>query len=467
MRLYLDLVLLGFGSLLYWQLSRSGSFVMSRVRAPLQADPFLLLGSSVLLLAVALLFLRMLPYLLSLATRISRRGRGPILLIALARWARAPLAPNRAVLLITLAMSLIFFSSILVSSLRVSQAEAARYRSGADLRISARKPTAADTLQGVASLPGVLAVSPIVRTDALDGYIETVELLAIDPETFAQVAHYPQDTANPPLLELVQLLERDEASGALPAIISSSLLTSEDKVGGQVSYTIGREKLSFEIRAIVDEFPTLPENFVVTNWRSLGRQIDLDLWYFRFSELWLATDPTRHNVVAKDPELADRILADVQTELRSLESDAMAQGATGALQICTLVLGLLSVAGLLMIRYFAVHKRAYEFGLLRAMGLAPRQMLGLLVVEGVLVVGLGMLVGTVLGIGLTKITLPYLSRALAVSLGRFEIRQIVVHWPAVLRLYAILAACYLLATGCSLLTLVGTRNAGALRLSEE
>jgi hypothetical protein len=466
-KLYLDLVLMAFGSLLYWQLSRSGSFVMGRIGSAPLADPFLLLGSSVMLLAAVLLFLRVLPYLLSFAAWITRRGRGLILPIGLARWARTPLEPNRGVLLITLAVGLLLFSSIFMSSLRLNQAEEARHRSGADLRISARQPTTEETVQDVAGLPGVRVVSPVVRTDALDGHIETVELLALDPETFAQVVLYPQDTENPPIPELVQALQEDAAAGVLPAVVSRSLLTSDDTVGELVSFTIGNEVLTFEIRAIVDGFPTLSENFVVTDWHALGQQINLNLWYFRFSELWLATDPAHHNALAQDPELADRILADVHAELRSLESDAMARGAAGTFQVGSLVLGLLSTAGFLFIYYFAAQNRAYEFGVSRAMGLAPGQALSLLVAEGVLVIGLGMLAGTVVGFGLTWTTLPYLSRALAVSLGMAKVHHFVMDWPALLRLYAILAGCYLLAMGCSLLALVRAGNAGTRRLSEE
>lgn len=466
-RLYLDLVLLVFGGVLYWQLSRSGSFVMSRIRTTPLADPFLLLASSVLLVAVVLLFLRVLPYLLGLVAWIFKRGRTLILPVGLARWAGAPLQPSRLVLLVTLATSLLLFSSIFVSSLRTSQAEAARYRSGADLRISAKNPTAETTLSGVADLPGVLVASPVVQTDALHGYSKTVDLLAIDPQTFAQVAHYPQDTNHPPLLGLVQALQRETSTAALPAIVSRSLLTSNDTAGDLVSFTIGSEELSFEIRAIVDEFPTLSEDFIVTDWRALGQQIDLDLWYFRFSELWLATEPTQHHALAKDPDLADRILADVQAELLSLQSDAMARGIMGTFQVSSLVFGLFSVVGFLFIYHFAARNRAHEFGLLQAMGLARRQMLGLLVVKGVLSVGTGMLAGTVIGYGLVFLMLPYLSRAMAISLGRVEIDQIVVDWPAVLRLYAILVSAYLVAMGCSLLRLVRTWKAGALCPSEE
>jgi cell division protein FtsX len=466
-RLYLDLVLLGFGGLLYWQLARSGSFVMSRIGTTPLADPFLLLGSSVLLVAVVLLLLRILPHLIGLAAWFVKRGRGLILPLGLARWAQAPLEPNRALSMIALATSLILFSSIFVSSLRASQAEAARQRSGADLRISTREPTDDDAVQSVAGLPGVVAVSPIVRTDALDGFVETVQLLAIDPETFAQVAHYPQDAAGPPLPDLVQSLVPEAAAGALPAIVSRSLLTSEDTVGGLVSFTLGQQELIFEIRAILDQFPALSRNFIVTDWRALGKQVNLDLWYFRFSELWLATDPARHDALAKDPQLANRILADVQAELHSLESDALARGATGAFQLSGLILGLLSVIGFVLNHYFSARNRGPEIDHSQVMGLAPGQTLGLLAVEGLLVVGLGLLAGAAIGWGLTTTTLPYLSRALAASMGRVEIRRLVVDWPALLRLFAILAGGYLLALGCSLLALARAGNNDAPRLSEE
>jgi putative ABC transport system permease protein len=466
-RLYLDLILLVLGAVLYWQLSRSGSFVMSRLRTTPLADPFLLLASSVLLVAVVLLFLRVLPYLIGLLARILERSRALILPLGLARWAGAPLQPNRLVLLVTLAASLIFFSSTTVSSLRRGQAETARYRSGADLRISARDPTAEDALSSVGDLPGVLAASPVIRTDALGGYARTIDLMAIDPSTFAQVVHYPQDVDDPPLLRWVQALQGQMSTGGMPAIVSRSLLSSDDAVGDLVSFTIGGDELFFEIRAIADEFPTLSESFVVTDLRALGQQIDLGLWYFRSSELWLATEPSRHDALAQDPDLADRILANVQAELHSLESDAMAQGIVGTFQGCSLALGLFSVVGFLFIYHFAARNRGYEFGLLRAMGLAQGQRVGLLVVEGLLFVAIGMLAGAGIGYGLVSLTLPYLSRAMAVSLGGVGMDRLVVDWPAVLRLYGLLVSGYLVAIGLSLLSLVRTWKAGALRLSEE
>jgi hypothetical protein len=100
-------------------------------------------------------------------------------------------------------------------------------------------------------------------------------------------------------------------------------------------------------------------------------------------------------------------------------------------------------------------------------GLETGQIRSLLVVESVLVVGMSLLAGTAIGYGLVRTILPYLSRALAVSLGGIEIGRAGVDWLAALWICAVLAICHLLAMGCSLLALVRARVPGAPRLSEE
>jgi ABC-type lipoprotein release transport system permease subunit len=152
--------------------------------------------------------------------------------------------------------------------------------------------------------------------------------------------------------------------------------------------------------------------------------------------------------------------------MRSLQSDAIARGTTDTFQLNRLILSLFSVAGFLFIHYYAAQRRLYGFALLRSMGLAPGQMLRLLGIEGILTVGIGILAGTVIGYGLTRTTLPYLLQSLSASIGRVEIRRIVVDWPALFRLYAILTVGYLLALGSSLLALRRSGQ-GSGYLSEE
>jgi hypothetical protein len=123
---YVDLCLLVFGGVLVWQLSRSGSFLARTVagsrlgNTPL-ADPLLLLGPFLLAIAMAMIALRIVPFLLGLVARLFQHQRGLVLPLGLLRPARNPLQPSRVVLLVSLTVGLVLFARIFGDSLTHSQ----------------------------------------------------------------------------------------------------------------------------------------------------------------------------------------------------------------------------------------------------------------------------------------------------------------------------------------------------------
>jgi len=253
---YVDLYLLAFGGLLVWQLNRSGSFLTramagSRLGNIPLADPLLLLGPFVLLIALALVSLRIVPFVLRLVARIFQHQRGWVLPLGLLRPARDPLQPGRMLLLVGLAAGLALFARILGDSLAHSQ--------------------------------------------------------------------------------------------------------------------------------------------------------------------------------------------------QALQSDGLVQGIAGAFQLDALLLVLFGATTMFLAHLVAAQGRGHELGILRAMGLAARRWPILLVVEGSLVLILGLLAGIVVGLGLSYTMIPYLSPALVEPFAGIAIEQIVVDWPAVARLYVGLLALYGLA----------------------
>ena len=468
-RLYLDIVLLFLGGLAYWQLSQSGGFVASRLGAAHLADPFLLLSTSVLLLAAALVCLRILPYLLDLTAWAARKGRGLVAYLGLVHLARAPLAPSRVMLLVSLAAALTLFANSFVASLKRSQEDIARYLAGADVRISSNQASSTAIVQSAHGLPSVRDISPVIRARYTRLESKSVDLLGIDPVTFPQVAHFLPDSVAAPVASLAQILKQEPGNNALPAIFSPRLLTAQYRVGQRLSLTVAGQPLQFEIRAIVNDFPTLSDNFVVTDIHALARQVDLSTLYFS-SEAWLSVDSTdtaQSQALLDDLRLEGRLLADAQAELRRLQADAMAQGISGAFQLSALVLCLLSLIGFLVAHYLAAQQRMYEFSLLRAMGLTASQAYSLFIMEGMLMLALGLLAGVVIGYSLVRITFPFISRALAGSLAGVTIHQIVINWGVVSGQYALLTACYILGTLALLLALVRSGLHRVLRLGEE
>ena len=275
---YLDLYLLAFGGLLYWQLNRSGSFVMRAVahrrlgNTPL-ADPLLLIGPSILLIAAAMVFLRIVPFLLRLMARFVQRLRGLVLPLGLSRLARDPLQPSRVVLLISLTVGLMLFT-----------------------------------------------------------------------RTFRNSLAHGQDPLRP---------------------------------------------------------------------------------------------------------------------------DALAQGIGSALQLNALTLVLFSVAAFFLVYLFAAQGRGRDFGILRAMGLSDHQWLTLLIIEGLLVLTLGLLAGTVVGVGLSRIMIPYLSQALAESLAGVTVGRITVDWSAIVQSVVLLIGVYGSALVLLVFVLKRTRVHWTLEVGDE
>jgi hypothetical protein len=467
-RLYLDLFLLALGGLLYWQLNQSGSFVMHRLYDTPVADPLLLLGPSLLLIAVAMVFLRLAPHLLRLTAWFFRYLRGLMLPLGLARLARDPLKPSRVVLLVSLTAGLTLFTNAFGDSLTYSQEEMAHYLAGADLRISL-DPTNPPTNQ-FADLPGVLSVSSVFRAVVQTEEGRAIQLFAVDPADFSQVARYPPGLTNLTISSIASVLQAAPIDEVLPAIFSYDALPTGKTAGDQLLLTLSGRRLAFQVQGTIKNFPTLSNAFVIVSLPELDKQVNLDAFgarLFESHEAWLTIDPSQYAALLDHPQFKDRILGDAQVELRSLQADALAQGTSGAFQLSALTLALLSVAGFLLVHYFAARQREVEFSVLRAMGLSARQLLTLLATEGFLVILLGLVAGTAIGYGLAHVMVPFLSRALSSSLAGVAIGQILIDWPTVARLYGLLVGFYVLAILLLLSTLMRVGIHRVLQMGDE
>jgi putative ABC transport system permease protein len=498
-RLSLDLFLLALGGLAYWQLLESGSAVqkVEGTTTMATADPILLLGPSLLLLAIGLVFLRIFPFLLRLAAWAIRAARTLILPLGLTHLARNPARSNRVVLLISLAAGLVFFATAFEDSIAQRQQDMAHYSVGADVRVVL--PQDADKAQTdsarIANMPGVLAVSPVYRAPARWGApvsrevnFESVNLLAVNPVTLAQIAYYPPDIAFHKMASVLSDLAMTP-SGVLPVLLSDDAPPRNAGVGDRVQYQIGPQTCEFKVRGIIGHFPTLTKPFAITNLPALEQQLNLGGMQFSSlgrHELWLDVDPARHAMVmdALQSQVFQEttsfqvgyIAGDAQAQLCSLRSNLIAQMTTAAFNLNAATLVVLSSASFVLVQIFTARRRRVEFGVLRAMGLSTRQLLTLLAIEGTIMLLVGLLSGTGIGYGLATVMRPFLSElvrplALAASLEGSALDQgtvfVIIHWPAIARLYAILAGFYFLALLLALAGLMRSKIHHTLRIGDE
>ncbi|UCD09428.1 MAG: ABC transporter permease, partial [Dehalococcoidales bacterium] len=199
----------------YWELEERGSLVNMDVFGGLGMDPLLLLTPILLLLAVAIIFLRVFPLLLRLATRISRHYGNAPLALGLWHMSRNPVRYARPILLLLVATSVGMFSSGFIGSLEQSYDERNIYMSGGDVRLEElnERHSSKHTLEEkYSAIEGVENVGVVFRQTGTAGTTFTstgFEMLAIDPDRTKDIAWFREDFDEKTLPELMGILAED------------------------------------------------------------------------------------------------------------------------------------------------------------------------------------------------------------------------------------------------------------------
>jgi hypothetical protein len=220
-RTRLDLVLVALALLAYWQLRRYHGLLVDN-RGGLEIDPFLVTAPAVLLLAGAVLSLRLVPLTAALVERFVPSTHGPVSALGFWQLARRPRAYARSVLLLVLAVAIGVFAATYSRTWHRSQIDQAQYAAGADLLVEPNEVPGAPAAIGLASAYRALGVEEAlpVATFLPDlGNFGTTSgnLLALDAQCAAGVVGVRDDFASRPLDELLRPLTAGRGQlGSLP-----------------------------------------------------------------------------------------------------------------------------------------------------------------------------------------------------------------------------------------------------------
>jgi putative ABC transport system permease protein len=491
---YLDVFLLVLGGLAYWQLSSSGGFYFRQVQQNNRADPLLLIGPTLLLIALALIFLRFFPYLLRFFAWAAGITRGLVLKLGLSRLARDPVQASQMLLLITMAVGLTVFSAGFRDSLNHAQQQAARYQAGADLRVLQGR----NSVEEIGSLPGVRSAAVVFRDQVERDDRNRLTMLAVDATRLDQVAQYPDGMSNISMTQIMRALRPPDRVGAdgrlmgpeasstdsdfssnpyiqatvnqvpVPAVFSFAALPANTGIGDIVRISYHGQNVLLEVRGILADFPTVSTRYLLVDHSLLGEFFDLESpGDVRSREIWLAVNPESATALSDHFRAQNQLLASAAERLEVLTASAIALGTQRAFTLNAIVLVLLSISGFLLISYFNARERAYEIGVLRAGGLSGSQLVGMLAGEGVIVLVLGFVSGTGVGLGLLMSMRFYLSQVLRQVLPELEVRALTLDAQTLVGVYGLLALFFAAATAVLLVVLLRTGIQRTLRLGEE
>ncbi len=214
-RYYLDIILLIFGAVLYWELHTRGSLLTMDVFGGLGMDPLLLITPLLLMMAVAIVFLRIFPLLIKLATRLSKYISNAPLVLGLWYMARNPVHYSRLILLLVMAGSVGMFSATFLGTLDTSYYERTSYASGGDVRLTNLNSTHSSKIsleEKYREVEGVEQIGVAYRNNGRIGtmFTETeFTLLAVDPDRMGEIAWFRDDFADVSLDEIMEILAED------------------------------------------------------------------------------------------------------------------------------------------------------------------------------------------------------------------------------------------------------------------
>jgi putative ABC transport system permease protein len=141
------------------------------------------------------------------------------------------------------------------------------------------------------------------------------------------------------------------------------------------------------------------------------------------------------------------------------------QGFFGLLSVGFVASAFLTVLGFLFYSVLSFQRRFVELGMLRAIGLSSRQLAVLLTWEQALIIGTGMLGGTLIGITASTLFVPFLQvrRAESPMLPPFVVQ---IAWDQILTIYAVFGVMLVLAVLTTLGLLRRMKLFQAVKLGE-
>ncbi|MBP6470230.1 MAG: FtsX-like permease family protein [Chloroflexi bacterium] len=495
-RAWLDVLLLIPALYGYYLLQKQGTiFIFGQANAadaPLQ-NPLLFLIPTLTVFSLTLLFVRLLPWFMGLISWLLAHSNSIGTLLATRQLARTPRLYAMPLMLLVFTASLAVFTASLAQTLDFQLYDESRYAVGADVNlrgaglefgVTSIFPGASaqddDRSQAIflplseyRAFPSVTAVTRVgrYRGEAQVGNQRANGLfLGLDRADFAQAAYWRWDFASYQLGSLLNALATSP-----DAILVSEQFAVErglrpgDFLRLNVKLTDGEVALNSQIVGLVSYFPTwYPQEdgpLFVGNLETIFAQTGGDLPY----EVWLDTavppSPDAFQQALTDRKLFGWTWQEPYSQVAAAQRRPDRQGVFGLLSVGFMAAALLTVLGFFMYALFSLRQRFISLGILRAVGLTQKHMTVYIAFELAFLILIGLTLGTGLGVLVSRQFIPYLQiGARAADLTPPYLVEIA--WTAVLEIYLLFAAMFVVALAVLATILRRMRIFQAIKLGE-
>ena len=443
------------------------------------SDPLIVIIPITFMFALALLFLRFFPWLVAAMARAGNRFLGVSMHLGLRQISREPQQFTRLIFLLILTLGIGSFSASMAATLDRNFDDRVLHSVGSEanfLEIGDWDEEAEVwsflPMERHLEVPQIFQVARLWKNEEAgfrrpgESHRVPVTVYGVDPIDFAQTVWWRDDYSPDSLNGLMNRLAGDER-----ALIASRDTFSDGlgmSLGDPLRVMFGSQSLEFYIAGWTHLFPThYPEEgpLVIVNLDYVERHLGQTPW-----TVLAHIDPQVHALDLRETLLFKRFkpldARDSRAEIATARDDPTRVGIFGILSIGFLISAVLTIMGFLMYSYMSFMRRIQQLGILRAMGLSVRQLVGIYAFENGFLVVLGVVLGTGLGVLTGNLFIPFLQLSVD-QFGDTPPFRIVTAWSEVAKIYILFGVVVAIAFPISAWLLSKIRINEAVKFGEE
>lgn len=377
-----------------------------------QIDPLVFVFSTCLILGLGLLFVRLYPYILKLVSLIGRPFWSPSQYMALSTVSCAGGSKERFLMLfLILTFACGLFSANTARAINNNKEDMIYYKNGADITLMEywmeQSYTSGDQVRSVYTerdfsrfeqLAGVESAAKVLINEKARGEtsrgseLSNLTVMAVEPEKFAKTAWFRDDLLPAQWYNYCNALT-NYSSGVL---ISRSMASKYDLGNGDelsVNWS-GNDPMKVTVLAVIDYWPGINPNETLVN----GSKKDFCVLNYNYVYNNTELEPYEVWLKLKDNATSEELYADISekklpvewlvdsTQLLIEEKNSPdLQGMNGGLTLGFIITMIMAIIGFLIYWILSIKGRTLQFGILRAMGMTIREIIGMLGYEQLLV----------------------------------------------------------------------------------
>lgn len=454
--LFLDFICLGVGIYGLWSFYSSRDVMAASGTAQRAVDPLLFLASSLFIIGLGLLCLRVFPWIVKLLYRVSGRLFSPALYASFLRVIRSIGDEQFIMIFLVFTLATGIFSAKVARTINLNAEDSILHSVGADVRIKEvwRDNTAADTgpiMSGADAaaagstpmggtvyyepdfgryrdLPEVESATKVLYQEGSvslrEGRVDKAKIMGVVTDEFGKTAWYRSDLLPVHFYNYLNTLSRDPKG-----VLLSSNFKQHFKIGDVVTYRQDKNSAMGIVYGFVDYWPGYLNFERVKN--SDGSYTEKENWlvvanlgYLQSSwgvtpyEIWMRTSTDSNNFLvrfAEENSIRYTVYKDAKAGIIEGRNAPVLQGTNGVLTVDFIITLIVCAAGFLLYWILSIRGRVLQFGIFRAMGMSVRNILSILVSEQLLISGIAIALGAGVGELASRLYVPLIQLAYSAS----------------------------------------------------